>query len=582
MRVLGIAGWSGSGKTTLVERLIPALVARGITVSTVKHAHHAFDVDRPGKDSWRHRAAGAHEVVVASAARLALMQELRGAAEPELPEIVARLKPVDLVLVEGFKRQPVPKIEVHRAVVGKPLLHPEDPWILAVASDEALPGCPLPLLPLDDPDAIADFIVTRVFAPPAAAAPVTKLGDCFAHGGADLSVADATALITSRVQPVCAPEATPRPLAAALGHVLAEDLVAQRTLPARDNSAVDGYALRYADLAAGGPTRLRVTGRAAAGRPLEGSAGPGGAVRIFTGAALPPGCDTAVMQEDVRLDNDTIIVPAGLTRGAHCRPAGEDCQAGSVVLPAGSRLGARQVALAAASGATAVTVRRPLRIALFSTGDELAAGHTVDSNRPMLAALLGGLGVAVTDHGILRDDGRAVREALAAAAASADLIVTSGGVSVGEEDHVRTAAQALGSLHLWRIAMKPGRPLALGQIGDAFFLGLPGNPVAAYIGFVRFGVPLIRRLMGAAATPMHVLVRAGFALQKRAGRTEFLRATLQPGADGQPTAVGDPGQGSGRLGVLASADLLVEIAPEVTQIRLGDIVPALPLWQHLG
>ncbi|WP_119422963.1 molybdopterin-guanine dinucleotide biosynthesis protein B, partial [Desertibaculum subflavum] len=352
MQVLGIAGWSGSGKTTLVERLIPALIARGLSVSTVKHAHHAFDVDRPGKDSWRHRAAGAHEVVVASAARLALMQELRGATEPELPEIVARLKPVDLVLVEGFKRQPIAKLEVHRAVVGKPLLHPEDPWIVAVASDAPLPGCTLPQLPLDRPEAIADFIVARLFAAPAPRAAEQAPGDCFAHADGDLSVAEAAALIASRVEPVCAPEPAPRPLAAALGGVLAADLIAQRTVPAQDNSAVDGYALRHAELATGAPTRLAVGGRAAAGRPLEGSAGPGSAVRIFTGAALPPGCDTVVMQEDVHRDGDSVIVPAGIVRDAHRRPAGEDCRAGTVALAAGARLGPRQVALAAASGAT--------------------------------------------------------------------------------------------------------------------------------------------------------------------------------------------------------------------------------------
>lgn len=581
MQVLGIAGWSGSGKTTLVERLIPALIARGITVSTVKHAHHAFDVDRPGKDSWRHRAAGAQEVVVASAARLALMQELRGAPEPELPEIVARLKPVDLVLVEGFKRQPIPKLEVHRAIVGKPLLHTDDPWIIAVASDEALPGCPLPQLPLDEPEAIAGFILARLFGARASSNASQAIGDCFAHGGGDLSVAEAVALIEGRVGPVCAPEPAPRPLVSALGHVLAEDLVAQRTVPAQDNSAVDGYALRHADLAPDGPTRLRITGRAAAGRPLEGELAPGGAVRIFTGAPLPPGADTVVMQEDVTVEEGTVTVPAGVVRGAHRRPAGEDCRTGATVIPAGTRLGPRQIALAAASGATALTVRRPLRVTLFSTGDELATGHAVDSNRPMLLALLGNLGVSVTDGGILRDNPDAVREALAAAAASADLIITSGGVSVGEEDHVRAAVATLGSLHLWRIAMKPGRPLALGQIGKACFLGLPGNPVAAYIGFVRFGVPLICRLAGAAISPAHTLVRAGFTLQKKPGRTEFLRAMLQTDGDGQPVAVGDPGQGSGRLGVLASAEVLVEIEPHVTQIRPGDIVRALPLWQHL-
>jgi molybdopterin molybdotransferase len=291
------------------------------------------------------------------------------------------------------------------------------------------------------------------------------------------------------------------------------------------------------------------------------------------------------MQEDVALDGDAVVVPAGIPKGAHRRPAGEDARAGTLALPAGTLLGPRQIALAAACGIVALPVCRRLRVALFSTGDELAEGgadgRIADTNRPMLAGLLAPLGVELHDLGILRDDAAAVRAALARAAEGADLIITSGGVSVGEEDHVRAAVAALGALHLWRIAMKPGRPLALGQVGTACFLGLPGNPVAAYIGFVRFGLPLVRRLMGAAPAPAHLMVRGGIALAKKAGRTELQRAPLANGPDG-PVAVGEPGQGSGRLGLLAAADLLVEIPPEVTQIRPGDIVPALPLWQHHG
>lgn len=578
MRLIGVAGWSGSGKTTLIEKLIPCLNARGISVSTVKHAHHRFDVDKPGKDSFRHRQAGALDVLVASSARLALMREHRGGEEPGLHALCAMLGPVDLILVEGFKYSPIPKIEIHRADTGKTLLQADDPWIAAVVSETAPPGLTVPWIPLGDVEGVAEVLIrisgqqTEVTA--SAAMPVVPTAD-----GPDMPVETALARITSDIRPVCGPESLRTPLADAAGRVLAADVRTRIALPPADCAAVDGYAFAHRDRLLPMP----VTARAAAGRPLSGYVAPGGAVRIFTGAALPLGTDTVVMQEQAILAEGLLKVPHATLLGANRRLAGEDVPAGSVVLERGTRINSRHVALAAACGIAALPLLRPLRVAVFSTGDELdGEDGTRDSNRPMLAALLRRLCVTVLDRGILRDDDASVRRALSEAATDADLVVTSGGVSVGEEDHIRKAVAAIGRIDLWRVAMKPGRPLALGRIGQSRFLGLPGSPVAAFIGFVRFGIPLVLCLAGARAAAPLCLVRAGFTFRKKPGRTEYLRARLATGSDGLPSAVLDEDRGAGRLAQLARADALIELGPEVTAVAPGDIVHAIMLADVFG
>ena len=412
---------------------------------------------------------------------------------------------------------------------------------------------------------------------------MTQLADdCFAFGGKLMTAAEALALLHRRIQPLDETEQVP--LREALGRVLSADLVSAITVPPKDNAAVDGYAFAVADLNAGGDTALPVAGRAAAGRDLEGHYRVGTAVRVFTGAQLPEGCDTVVMQEDVRLEGNVVVIPAGLKRGANRRKAGEDLQSGQVALRRGSRLRAQEIGLAAAMGRPTLPVHRRLRVALFSTGDELrdpgeplAPRIIHDANRHMLAALLQGLGVTIDDLGILPDREMAVREALAAAAGCHDLLLTSGGVSTGEEDHVRAAVETLGHLHFWRLAVKPGRPIALGQVGRVPFIGLPGNPVAAMVCFMRFCRPIILRLCGAESTePQLFPVRADFEHQKKLDRREWLRAKLVTGPDGGLWAKPYPKQGSGIISSLVGSDGLVELTEEVTQVRRGSIVGFLP------
>jgi molybdopterin molybdotransferase len=407
--------------------------------------------------------------------------------------------------------------------------------------------------------------------------------DCFAFGGDLMPIGAALALIEQQVTPQVESETVP--LKEARGRILAAPLKAPRDVPPHDNSAVDGYAVFFDDLASGAPTVLPVAGRAAAGHPLGHAAKRGEAVRIFTGAPMPDGLDTVLMQEDCSADGGLVRIPPGIKRGANRRRAGEDAKAGATVLDGGRRLRPQDVGLAAALGFTSLPVYRRLRVAIFSTGDEvrdpgaeLPKGAIYDANRYVLHALLSGLGAEVSDVGILPDRAEAIRGALGAAAKSHDLILTSGGMSTGEEDHVKAAVEALGKLNFWRLAIKPGRPVAMGQIGGVPFMGLPGNPVAVMVTFLLLTRPLVLRLAGAVAAPppRRFPVTLGFAHKKRANRCEFVRARLVRGAEGGWTAEKFPRDGAGILTSMVESDGLVEIGEGVGRIEAGETADFLP------
>ena len=406
--------------------------------------------------------------------------------------------------------------------------------------------------------------------------------DCFAFGGALLSVDAAEALIAERVPPLAGEETVP--LAAALGRVLARDLVAPLPLPPFFNAAVDGYAFRHADLHGDGETRLALSGRLAAGQAAAGGdLAPVSAARIFTGAPMPPGADTVLMQEDARLEPGAVLVPPGLKPGANARPAGEDVAAGAQALPAGRRLRAPEIGLAAALGLAALPVRRRVRVGVFSTGDELASpggplrpAQTYDSNRFTLLALLAGLPVEAADLGILPDRPDAVAAALRDAAEAQDMLLTSGGVSTGEEDHVRDAIERGGRLVFWRLAVKPGRPAAMGVVGGVPVVGLPGNPVAAVVTFLHLARPLLLRLAGAVPEALpRFAARADFAYRKKLGRREYVRVRLGPGSP-LPAAAKFAREGAGLLSSLTESDAFAELPEEVTAVAPGDIVRVLP------
>lgn len=372
------------------------------------------------------------------------------------------------------------------------------------------------------------------------------------------------------------------PLAAADGHVLAADLVAPRDLPSFAHSAVDGYAVRFADLAADAETVLPVLGRSAAG-DVPAILGRG-AWRISTGAPPPADADTVVVQEDVALKEGEVVLPAGIRRGAHLRLAGEDIARGTVALSAGHRLRPQDLGLLAALGLHHVAVRRRPRVALFSTGNELAEpgqplgpGSIYDANRAMLRALLARAGADTADLGILRDEPAELERHLPEAAGACDLIITSGGVSVGEADHVKDAVAACGSLDLWRIAIKPGKPLAIGKVAGTRFIGLPGNPVAVFVGFCFVARALIARLAGETlAPPVTLPVTLGFSHRKKPGRREFLGVSLETTDSGSIVARRHPGEGAGSLASLTQSDGLVMLAEDAERVEEGSIAPFLP------
>jgi molybdopterin molybdotransferase len=405
--------------------------------------------------------------------------------------------------------------------------------------------------------------------------------DCFAFGGALMSVDDALARIDERVTAIVETETVP--LAAACGRILAQDVVAAMNQPPHANSAVDGYAFAHADLIPDCITELSVTGRAAAGHPLGRPARRGEAIRIFTGAPMPEGTDTVMMQEDCIIENGRVRLKPGIRKGANRRHAGEDVREGEVALGAARRLSPADLGFAAALGCCELPVFRPLRVALMSTGDEirdpgapLPPGAIYDANRFMLAALLHGLGCTVTDLGIRPDREAALVDTLAGASATHDLIVTSGGVSTGEEDHIKAAIERLGSLHFWRLAIKPGRPVALGQIGGVPLIGLPGNPVAVIVTFVVLARPLILKLAGAAACPPRLYpVQSGFGYRKKPGRREYLRASVKRGDDAL-VAVKYPKDGAGIISSVVQSEGLVVIDEATSDLTPGASVDFLP------
>ncbi|WP_299926130.1 bifunctional molybdopterin-guanine dinucleotide biosynthesis adaptor protein MobB/molybdopterin molybdotransferase MoeA [uncultured Pelagimonas sp.] len=583
MRMFGVTGWKNAGKTGLMERLVSEITARGFSVSTVKHAHHAFDVDHEGRDSYRHRAAGAHEVMLASGARIAQMTELRGDAEPPLEVLLVRLKPVDLVLIEGYKREAHPKIEAFREVAGHDLIAPKDATIKAVASDIAL-DLDRPVFDLDDTAAIADFVLQSVGliedTPQRTTAlkPPPLKNDCFAlpPGVNWTPVDEALEALRDRLKPVVGQEVVP--LMQAAGRVLAADVVAKRSNPPLPNTAVDGYGFA-GGVPDGEAVFPLIEGRAAAGVPFQGIVSAGHAIRVLTGAALPEGVDTVVLEEDCAISDTQIAFNGPVKQGANTRKAGEDVTAGDVALPQGRVLTPADLALAAAIGFGELPVYLPLRVGVLSTGDELVEpgqeakpGQIYDANRPMLLAAIARFGYEAVDLGRVADSREALKAQLNEAAAQVDVILTSGGASAGDEDHVSALLRESGALAEWRIALKPGRPLALGIWDGVPVFGLPGNPVAAFVCTLIFARPSLSVLAGSGwRVPDHYDLPAAFSKRKKPGRREYLRARMRNGH-----AEVFKSEGSGRVSGLSWAEGLVELGDEGRDIKEGDLVRYYP------
>ena len=409
--------------------------------------------------------------------------------------------------------------------------------------------------------------------------------DCCAdgHEGPALKLADALVRILAEVQPVSGSETLA--VRSALGRVLSADVVSTINVPSHTNSAMDGYALSGAELSAAGETRLEVVGTSAAGRPFSGTVGAGECVRIMTGAPMPAATDTVVMQENVTRDGDTAIIRAGQKPGQHVRQAGEDIAAGNVALHAGTLLLPAQIGILASIGVGEVSVRRRPRVAFFSTGDELRSvgqplgeGNIYDSNRYTIYGMLTRLGVELLDMGVIRDDRDAVEQAFARAAQEADAIVTSGGVSVGDADYVAETLERAGTVGFWKVAMKPGRPIAFGRIGDALFFGLPGNPNSVMATFYQLVQPSLQALAGMPdpAPPLTMPAISASALRKKPGRREFQRGVLSRAADGRLVVHKTGHQGSGVLSSMAAANCFIVLPEDAGPVSEGDEVTVQP------
>lgn len=410
--------------------------------------------------------------------------------------------------------------------------------------------------------------------------------DCFAFAERRIPHDEAIALLRSLPHPVGETEFVS--LFEAAGRIVAAPAHAPRPIPAHTNAAVDGFAFAFADYDAANGTRFALSARVAAGQG-SASAPRGTAARIFTGAIMPDGFDTVAMQEDCMAveSGDAVVIPGGLKQGANRRLAGEDVQEGAVIAQPGDRLRPQDIAALATAGLARITCYRRPRVIAFSSGDEVIRpgepfrpGAVYDANATMLAALLAPTGASITDGGVLPDDATAVRSALERAAAGYDLIITSGGASLGEEDHVVTSLRGLGALSLWQLAIKPGRPMGVGRIGDAIVLALPGNPVAVFVCALLYVWPVLMALAGSPwREPRRLTFPAAFSIGKRKlGRREFFRGWLAHGENGL-AAEKYPRDGSGLISSLRAAEGLIDIPEDVTSIAQGDPVQFIPLTE---
>ncbi len=424
-----------------------------------------------------------------------------------------------------------------------------------------------------------------------------KLNDCFSRPAKMLTLNEAVARFSENIVSVCKAEEVE--LVSAIGRITFSDVISSIDVPPHNNSAVDGFAVYHDDLNVSGSTTLPIRGRVVAGGNFVGNPERGQAIQIFTGAPIPNKTrvlspDTIFMIEDVVVDGDNITLPEGQMKGSNIRMAGEDIKKGDTIINYGKRLRPQEVGILAAIGHSKVKVRAALKVAIFSTGDEICdpgekirSGQIFDINRYSLMSLLKKLGCEVNDMGILPDNKDAIRESIRSASRNNDLLLTSGGVSMGEEDHVRTAINELGKIDLWKLLIKPGRPIALGHVNDddreVPVIALPGNPVAVMVTFLRVARPLVLLLSGSVDIhPNYFSIPSAFSMTKKKGRREWLRASLVRDKEDHLKVKKFPFDGSGILSSMVSSDGLVELSEDIVKVSEGDLVDFLPFSEVLN
>lgn len=590
--LLGFAAYSGTGKTTVLEALLPLLTDAGLKVGVLKHAHHDFDVDKPGKDSYRLRKAGANQMLISSRNRHVMMTETPE-AEADFDYLLTRFdtNTLDLILVEGCKNIAFPKIELHRDEVGKPWLYPNDDNIIAIAADSKVESN-LPQMAISDLEAIRDFIIeyAQSFDPVSKTSKTsmcssskdnTPIVCCDSFSPAGLTVTQGQQKIVDSIDALELTESVA--LEQGYGRVLAEDVISPINVPQNTNSAMDGYAIRSEDLDL---DSYHVVAEVMAGHSYDKTVQQGEAVKIMTGAPMPEGVDVVVMREQAVQEGDTVSFPdAKISVGQNVRMAGEDLEIGQPVFTRGTRIEAPEMGMMASLGFGTCLVLRKVKVGVFSTGDEVQApgseqkpNSIYDSNRFTIIGMLQKLGCEIVDYGIIEDDEQKMIDVLHAASLETDMVLTSGGVSVGDADYIKLALDKLGEINFWRINMRPGRPLAYGKIEDKPFFGLPGNPVAVMVSFINFVEPAIRKLQGQTNwTPVKANAVATEQLRSRQGRTEFSRGVFTMNESGVLEVKTTGKQGSGILRSMSEANCLIEISPSVDTVKVGETVTIIPL-----
>ncbi|WP_391090079.1 bifunctional molybdopterin-guanine dinucleotide biosynthesis adaptor protein MobB/molybdopterin molybdotransferase MoeA [Vibrio sp. NH-UV-68] len=578
--LLGFAAYSGTGKTTLLEALLPKLTDAGLRIGILKHAHHNFDVDKPGKDSYRLRKAGATQMLISSRNRFALITETPQ-QESSFDYLLSRFDCdcLDIILVEGCKNVAFPKLELHRQALDKPWLYPNDDNIIAIAADSEVTDSDLPQMDINDLETISQFIINYV-ANHSSEHNKMSATCCDVLSPAFLSVEQGLQKILALIEPVQAKDNCA--IENAYGRVLSTDVISPVNVPQYTNSAMDGYAIRSTDI---GRESYQVIAEVFAGHAYDKPLLEGQAVKIMTGAPMPINADTVVMREQAQSKGDSVTFNALIKPQQNVRQAGEDLEIGSHVFKQGQRVTSAEAGMLASLGFAHCSVFKPLKVAVFSTGDEVQApgseqqaNSIYDSNRFTIMALLQQLGCEVLDLGILEDNQQAIMSALEKASHDADVVITSGGVSVGDADYIKLVLEQLGHIDFWRINMRPGRPLAFGHINKKPFFGLPGNPVAVMVSFINFVEPALRKMQGEINwQPLKVNAIAEESLRSRQGRTEFSRGIYQINPLGQLTVRTTGKQGSGILRSMSEANCLIEISPAIDTVKPGESVTIIPL-----
>ncbi|WP_394250983.1 bifunctional molybdopterin-guanine dinucleotide biosynthesis adaptor protein MobB/molybdopterin molybdotransferase MoeA [Vibrio profundi] len=579
--LLGFAAYSGTGKTTLLEALLPLLTESGLRIGVLKHAHHDFDVDKPGKDSHRLRKAGASQMLISSRNRHALMTETPE-AEAEFEYLLSRFdaNKLDLILVEGCKNIAFPKIELHRDEVGKPWLYQNDSNIIAIAADSAVES-DLPQMSINDLPAIRDFVLHYTASFNSQTKDDTPAVCCDSFSPAGLTVTQGQEKILDSIDSSNTSETVS--LLESFERVLAEDVISPINVPQYTNSAMDGYAIKADDLELDSYT---VVAEVMAGHAYDEELKSGQAVKIMTGAPMPVGADTVIMREQAIQEENKVRFPdAKITLGQNVRQAGEDLAIGQAVFTKGTHIESPEMGMMASLGFGECKVERQIKVAVFSTGDEVQnpgeaqkANSIFDSNRFTIMGMLRKLGCQVVDYGIIEDDESKMVDILHAASLDNDMVITSGGVSVGDADYIKLALDKLGEINFWRINMRPGRPLAYGKIENTPFFGLPGNPVAVMVSFINFVEPAIRKLQGQANwTPLKANAIAAESIRSRQGRTEFSRGVFHMNEHGVLEVRTTGKQGSGILRSMSEANCLIEVSPCVDTVKTGESVTIIPL-----